>query len=232
MSLTPHSHDGLTLLLHNGPTRAAEIDILAEVQREYPWDFPIRTAIDIGAHIGAWTCTVFHRFPDACVVAVEVDPDNYALLEQNTAHLPVHRHLARAGYSPGLHGLLRAVRNSGSTACYRIGANWSDDTHVLAPPAVTLEQLITGANFATVDVLKLDCEGSEIDILLHADPDTLMRIGRIIGEIHTTPSEFESQINYRLQRLGFAVTYRPHPGDPTLFYIHAWRDGLTFTASA
>ena len=39
-----------------------------------------------------------------------------------------------------------------------------------------------------VDVLKLDCEGSEYDILLGCDPENLRRIMHIAMEIHEVPS--------------------------------------------
>jgi hypothetical protein len=105
-----------------------------------------------------------------------------------------------------------------------VGADWSDSDHLIAPGRVTLEELMGMAGFERVDVLKLDCEGAEIDLLQHAHDDTLARIGHIIGEIHTTPQIFEMQTDERLQRAGFTVEYRPHPGDPNLFYIHAWQN--------
>lgn len=225
MKLTLFGHNGLNLLLRDGPSLMAERDIVREVQREYPWNFEFETAIDIGAHIGAWTCYAKRVNPDARIVAVEVDPETYSVLEFNVNGLEdvtiVH---GRAGYARGVHALLRAPHNTGSTATYPVGANWSESDHVLAPGRVTLEELMHTGGFMRVDVLKLDCEGAEIDLLQHAHEDTLRCIGRVVGEIHTTPSMFETQTNGRLQRAGFEVEYRPHPGDPNLFYIHAWRD--------
>lgn len=55
---------------------------------------------------------------------------------------------------------------------------WAD----LRPLAtVTLEQLGERYGFARIDLLKLDCEGSEFSILEHCD---LSRIRRIVGEYH------------------------------------------------
>lgn len=224
MTLIPFQHNGLNILVRDGPSLNAECDIIREVQREYPWNTPIQTAIDIGAHIGAWSlyCKTMH--PNARIVACEVDPDTYRVLEANASRTPgvtlVH---GRAGYGTGDYALLRAPNNTGSTMAYRLGADWSDTPPLLAPGRVTLEDLMALGRFDHVDVLKLDCEGAEIDLLTHAEAETLMQIDRVIGEIHTTPDEFEALTNYRLQRVGFEVQYRPHPGDPTLFYLDARR---------
>src|SRR5690349_19791714 len=64
--------------------QVAEKMIIEEVQNAYAWDFPITTALDIGAHIGSWTLTAKHKNPQARIIAVEVEPDNFALLAQNT----------------------------------------------------------------------------------------------------------------------------------------------------
>jgi predicted RNA methylase len=83
MKLTLFAHKGLNLLTREGKSLAAERDIIMEVQREYPWDFAFETAIDIGAHIGAWTCQAKRVNPHARIVACEVDPETYSVLEFN-----------------------------------------------------------------------------------------------------------------------------------------------------
>jgi FkbM family methyltransferase len=225
MKLTLFAHKGLNLLTREGKSLAAERDIIMEVQREYPWDFAFETAIDIGAHIGAWTCQAKRVNPHARIVACEVDPETYSVLEFNADGLDgvtlVH---GRAGYGQGQYGLMRVPHNTGSTMVYRIGMDWSESEHLIAPGRVTLEDLMSTGQFDRLDVLKLDCEGAEVDLLQHAHEDTLQRIGRVIGEIHSAPQLFETQTNSRLQHSGFHVEYRPHPGDPNLFYIHAWRE--------
>ena len=59
-----------------GASAAAERDIIREVQTAYEWDFPIKTAIDVGAHIGAWAAYAKWLNRGAQIIAVEVDPVN------------------------------------------------------------------------------------------------------------------------------------------------------------
>lgn len=234
-TLTPFHHNGLNILLRDGLSLQSERDIVCEVQREYPWDLPILTAIDIGAHVGAWTLNVLRLNPRARIVACEVDPDTYRVLEHNINEREgvtlVH---GRAGYGTGEYALLRNPANTGSTMAYQMAPyetvlkremDNGDVAYmpVLAPGRVTLEDLVSFGAFEWVDVLKMDCEGAEIDLLANAQTDTLMKIGAVIGEIHTKPADFEEQTKHRLQRVGFHVTYRPHPADPTLFYLDARR---------
>jgi hypothetical protein len=75
----------------------------------------------------------------------------------------------------------------------------------------------------SLDVLKLDCEGAEIEILDHIGDDCLAKIQRIVGEIHTSPEDFMNLTNERLLKAGFEAIFNEHPGDENLFYMYAWR---------
>lgn len=52
----------------------------------------------------------------------------------------------------------------------------------------TLPAVLRDYDVDQVDVLKLDCEGSEYDVLLGCDRDTLLRVRNIALEIHEAPS--------------------------------------------
>ncbi len=208
----------------------AETMIVREVQTAYAWDFPITTALDIGAHIGSWTLTAKHKYPHAQIVAVEVEPENFALLAHNTQHSEVvHVAQALCGYTGGDVVVGRHRYNSGSHRVYprtqiddilAENPNWD---FVDAPPLQTPEQLLQNAGLSTIDTLKLDCESGEIDILQHMTETLLASIQHIVGEIHTYPPLFEAQIDHRLARAGFQIVYTPHPANPQYSTFHAWR---------
>jgi FkbM family methyltransferase len=209
--------------------QTAERMIIEEVQTAYTWDFPINTALDIGAHIGAWTLTAKHKHPQARILAVEVDPDNFALLAHNTQDLAnVQIAHVLCGYSSGDFVVGRHRYNSGSHRVYersQIDAILAENPNwdfVDAPPVQTPESLLEQVGLLAIDVLKIDCEGCEIDIFNHISESLLASIQHIVGEIHTYPPLFEQQIDHRLKKAGFQIAYQPHPANPQYSTFHAW----------
>lgn len=228
-NLIVHDAQGFQLSIRER-YQAAEKMIIEEVQNAYAWDFPITNALDIGAHIGSWTLTAKHKNPHAQIIAVEVEPDNFALLARNTQGTkgihPIH---ARCGYSNGDFVVGQHRYNSGSHRVYersQIEAILAENPNwdfVDAPPVLTPESLLQQAGLESVDVLKIDCEGCEIDIFRHMSEALLGSLQHIVGEIHTYPALFEEQIDHRLQKSGFHITYQPHPANPQYSTFHAWR---------
>jgi FkbM family methyltransferase len=231
-------HDELILLESEGihlfirrRYEQAERMIVHEVQTAYAWDFPITAALDVGAHIGSWTLTARQKHPSARIIAVEVEPDNFSLLAHNTQRINgVQIVQALCGYTTGDFVVGRHRYNSGSHRIYersQIEAILAENPNwdfVDAPVIQTPEALLKSAGLKTIDVLKLDCEGGEIDILRHMSADLLASIQHIVGEIHTYPPLFEDLIEHRLEHTGFKIVYTPHPANPQYSTFHAWRD--------
>lgn len=203
-----YEYNGLALDTRSGVYSVADKHAVQEVQ-SYPLpNVQIQAVIDAGAHIGAFTAWIKLLHPAARVMAIEVEADNFALLEHNVGKLPgvttIHAPLA---YDLQLSNLIVDPINSG-------GHHLSHDYEpgqisVQVPPAVTLDALVFG-DFASVDLLKLDIEGAEVDVLMNASAETLSRIYCIIGERHVTSEAF-APVVARLENLGFFVDDGPHP---------------------
>lgn len=229
LELIPYEYNGVRLYIRSA-VAAAEMMIVREVQESYTWNFAIRYALDVGAHIGSWTLCARHRHPGAQIAAVEVDALNMLLLRLNTFEMPgIILYAARCGYLAGDYYVGRHSYNSGSTRVYpaaeleKIQSAEPYRTFYPAPPHITIEQVMHECGFPYLDVLKLDCEGAEVEIFNGMDGHTLHNIAHIVGEIHTLPDVFEQQTQGRLQRAGFQVTYTPHPANPQYSAFHAWR---------
>ena len=167
---------------------------------EMPMPRPV--VVDVGAHIGCFSKRIHDRNPLARIFAVECCPENIAALKQNVADFATVVQAA-VTYQPNV-ALLNAVypacvSTGGSTVidrdelerqvaelkCAELpgddmpSQHWAD----LRPLAtLTLEDLIREHGFDRIDVLKLDCEGSEFSIL--GETPSLDRIGLIVGEYH------------------------------------------------
>src|SRR5439155_24618010 len=76
-------------------------------------------------------------------------------------------------------------------------------------PAKTLEQVAADLGLSAIDVLKLDIEGSEVEVLDACSDEFLGRVGQIALELHdftgqVSPADV-ARVLGRLERLGFLI---------------------------
>lgn len=153
--------------------------------------FRPRRFLDIGAHIGAFVLLAKELWPEVQVVAVEADPENVRLIEENTAGLP------------GIEILNAACAGQAGTACFASVADKGADNsgggalvlpttpsterfRVIEVRAVTLAEVLAGKD---CDVCKMDCEGAEASILEAArDAGVLDQVRMVRGEWHGVPA--------------------------------------------
>jgi FkbM family methyltransferase len=150
--------------------------------------------LDVGAHIGCFARKWHELNPEAQILCVEACPENIpALLANVGGFAKVLR--AACTYEVGPVGLLNAVRphceSTGGSMVVPLadldsepgqpGYVYWRDRRVL--PKVTLEDLMALAGKDRIDILKLDCEGSEYSIL--GRTPSLGRIAFILGEYHS-----------------------------------------------
>jgi FkbM family methyltransferase len=84
-------------------------------------------AIDCGANVGYSSAYFLSRFPDCRVIAVEPDPDNFAMLEQNLRAYDRRVTLVRARIWP------QDVPLSILKGSYRDGREWSEQVRPCLP---------------------------------------------------------------------------------------------------
>lgn len=204
-----YTRDGITLWTREGD--ADDRGVIGEVQTYVLPDYPVKTIVDGGAHIGAATAYFKQRWPDAQVIAVEPDLDNYNVLVMNV--LPGSIALrARLAYTDD--AVVEAIHPD-HTTCHRIvprGSVLPEGYRVAtAASSITLAQILHNYRWPTLDLLKLDIEGGEVDVIVHEQDDVLKRIRFIVGEFHDGYDNFMTGIGARLQTLGFEVTGTTDP---------------------
>jgi FkbM family methyltransferase len=132
--------------------------------------------VDCGANYGVSVVYFKQIFPDAKVIAVEADPEIFALLQWNVA---VHD-LADVT-------LINKVvaAQAGQVQFHREGADagrmhfMAGAKGVLTLPTIALDELLT----QSVDFLKIDIEGAETEVL--AASRRLDRVGQLMVEYHS-----------------------------------------------
>lgn len=148
-----------------------------------------KVVVDVGAHIGTFARLVHERNPSAKIICVEVCPENLEALRANVGDFAEIVHGA-CTYEACEIALCNAVRpNCASTGGSKVvsaediategqGEYWPDRRPL---EKVTLEELGERFGFESIDLLKLDCEGSEYSILANCD---LSRVKFVVGEYH------------------------------------------------
>jgi len=149
------------------------------VWNDYDLDYPagVKTVIDAGANIGLSAVYFATRFPDAKVVAIEPQSENFRLLEQNTKHypqvIPLHAALWSDDTTLGL-----------SNPDDRVDSyQYSPDAAVETVPAFNMASVLSRYDMPRVDVLKIDIEGAETEVFA-LRPEWVRRVGMFIIELH------------------------------------------------
>ena len=151
----------------------------------------IKTVVDIGAHIGYFTMKMHRRFPEASFVCVEANPANIEALKANVGHFAAVVSVPCAYFSRAnvLSTVFDGTENTGgSFICPAGDETWkdyenADEYRPLERPVKTktLEQIADDHGLESIDLLKLDCEGSEFDILANSNKNLLRTV---VGEWH------------------------------------------------
>jgi FkbM family methyltransferase len=152
--------------------------------------------VDCGANYGVSVVYFKQIFPDAKVIAVEADPEVFALLEWNVAE----HDLADVT-------LIKKVvaAQAGEVEFHREGADagrihfMAGAKEVLRLPTIALDELLT----QSVDFLKIDIEGAETEVL--AASRRLDRARQLMVEYHSftdSPQELPRLLN-TLSEAGF-----------------------------
>ena len=153
---------------------------------------PGERVVDVGANVGAFA--VLAGSSGARVEAYEPHPDTFAYLERNTADLGVRCvQAAIVGVAPA----------SGSVGLETDPA--SDTRHRVRHGGIQMRAVaLTEAIGEGCDLLKLDCEGSEFELLQETGADAWARVRRVACEVHPWAGA-ASAFAEGLGRAGFRV---------------------------
>jgi FkbM family methyltransferase len=137
--------------------------------------------IDGGANIGIASLFFLNRYPGTSIVAVEPSPANFEILRKNLAPYGKRVTLIQGAIWKGSSG--RLVLESGGEE-WRTSVRAEDGDHNGSVEAFALPTLIAYGN-GTVDLLKLDIEGSESEVFGPEAQQWLPCVRNIAIEVHS-----------------------------------------------
>jgi len=146
----------------------------------------VKLIVDAGANIGCSAIYFLTRYPNAHVIAIEPDRQNFELCRSNLAPFGARAEVLQAGLWPDDVGL-HIERGT-----YRDGMAWSIQ---VAPAAQGEHEDIRAVNLATVlagrtaDLVKMDIEGAEVNVFARNYESWLPHARTLVIELHDSECE-------------------------------------------
>jgi FkbM family methyltransferase len=152
---------------------------------------PGKVVVDIGANVGLFTMLAASY--GSKVISIEPNPINYFFLlinlKKNKFANTIPLNLA-VGQQAGLRSLFVAEQPSGSSfySNQAIGNEFAVSIN-----SITINQMFGELNLDHIDFLKVDCEGSEYEILLKQDNKFFDAVDRIALEYHRGVGDYSPE---------------------------------------
>lgn len=168
-----------------------------------------RFILDLGANVGYTSALFASRYPDARILAVEPDPGNFRMCVENLRPYG-DRVKILLGAVWGHSSRLTLERGGGDGRDWAIQVHEASDQGEAQVEAWDVPALLTLAGEESMDLAKIDIEGSEAEVF-SGNTDWLSRTRNICIELHGPHCE---EIFFRA--LGGYDYKRIHHGENTL----------------
>ncbi len=169
------------------------------------YDLPFMTdpkiIIDLGANNGMASIFFLNKYPDAKVIAVEPEYENYRMLRENTENYNNF-----FSYNKGIWNRpanLEIIKSDlGNWAFFVKESELKTETTI---DAITIRQIMDDHNISQIDILKIDIEGSEVELFSRNFEEWLGITKYIIIELHDwmragcAKQVFSALINYEFK---------------------------------
>lgn len=140
--------------------------------------------IDCGANVGYSSAYFLSKHPNAYVVAVEPDPDNFTVLKRNLAPYGDRVNVVRAGIWSHTAALAMAQE------VYRDGRAWTRQVRVCDPrekggfAGIDIGSLLASTGYMRISILKVDIEGAEAVVFANNYETWINLVDAIAIELH------------------------------------------------
>lgn len=134
--------------------------------------------IDGGANVGLFTIWVKNKFPDAQVIAIEPDPENYAVMQKNVS-MYKNVHCENCGLWD------RSTRLKVYDKYNR--GNWgfvAEENQAGTIQALSIDDIMQKYNWSFIDILKLDIETAEKKVFSGDYKGWLKKTRMLVVELH------------------------------------------------
>ena len=200
--------NGLQLIIRSSKT-SIDIHIFTEIWIEEEYDengFEINShdiIIDIGAHAGFFSLKAAVTCTKGKIFSYEPFPKNFEMLKKNLELNNISNvYTKNVAVSKDVGKCKLYLGNDSTNSIIK------QKEIFIEVSTVNLEQIFDEHNLDNCDLLKLDCEGSEYEILFNTNPEILKKIKKICMEYHEIPEldYTEEKLTSFLKSNNFKVT--------------------------
>ena len=176
-----------------------EIFVIKEYDVALP--FTPKTIVDVGAHIGAASLFFAKKFPQAKIYSVEPFPKNFAALSNNIKINNLGKQITPFNMAISKkEGSAKLYLNKDNDGCHSLIQELNPDSEGLKVRTSDFDGFLSENSLKGIDLLKMDCEGAEMDILRSSKK--LPSIKAIVME---TNYQYFDEIKSILGKNGFTV---------------------------
>jgi FkbM family methyltransferase len=170
-----------------------------------------RVVVDVGANVGYFTAYALEKNPQCRVYAIEPSSQNYLQLrkfvEMNALQGKVETFQVGVASQSGELSLNVEVDSAYHTS-FGPSAKGTVNEQIRVYSLSDLFRKI-GVE-GQIDLLKMDCEGAEMDCLFGASAETLSRVRRLELEYHEWAGFSFDELRKRLEAAGLVMVWRDH----------------------
>ncbi len=173
--------------------------------------FSPRTILDIGAYQGDWTKMAHQIFPLAKIFMIEATPDNKRLLKNVSEASGLAMALLGERPKKSVNFYIANPKKTAITtgnSVYLEKTRYFDSRHLIKLPMTILDELVAKRKLTNIDFIKIDTQGSELDIL-KGGPNTVSKAEFILLETqnleYNNKAPFTEDVIIAMKSYGFRL---------------------------
>lgn len=172
----------------------SDLDVFCQIfrDREYECLDDVRNPkliIDCGANVGYASAYFLSRYPEANLIAVEPDPDNFAALKVNVRPFGSRCLAVNTGIWSSTVGLVMNDETWGDGREWARTVRPARDHEKPTMQATDIATLLRRSGFERISILKIDIEGAESEIFSNDAPNWLPKVDNLVIELHGATHE-------------------------------------------
>jgi FkbM family methyltransferase len=142
--------------------------------------FSPKTIIDAGANIGLAAVYFSHRYPNASIIAIEPSKENFEQVQKNIAGYTQVKAICSGVWNKDAY--LSIINTDGVKNAFMVAETTPDNP--MAVPAISIETIMRNEGWDTIDIVKMDIEGSEKEVFESGYEYWLPKTRMLIIELH------------------------------------------------